>query len=427
MKFCKSENRISDVRRSQGSFVLKLGTSDKDAAEVIEIRFQLSSIISGPVLFQMATIQELNNIRKNMSTYTLLPLFEVAIEIDEIEASVFDIMIARFPYVATDIFKQLDNESLANCRKMSRSWCDHLDNQKFCWVRMIQRYRTNMKDNYQQWKKALKNTPVEYVRDLSMSTQQFLLENNAWRSKFAWSWSPLHIVAGQGNFELFKYIFEKTKNTEPERKIKNTALHIAANKGHEKIVEFLIGNSQEKNPSDGKGMTPLHYAAKRGHTNVCKVIIESVENKNPAASNGCTPLHLAAKQGHLEIIKLIVETGVDKTTLFNGNTPLDYLSKFRSYKYYKLLCKDYFQLGGMIIHDFVIHLLTYLWMCIGFLFVNLFSVIVYKFLFCELDCEEKILNVFKHGVLVSSVIAFPLTIIVKPCLCTFVWLQSLLF
>jgi hypothetical protein len=174
-------------------------------------------------------------------------------------------------------------------------------------------------------------------------------------------------------------------------------------------------------------MTPLHYAAKRGHTNVCKVIIESVENKNPSTSNGCTPLHLAAKQGHLEIIKLIVETGVDKTTLFNGNTPLDDLSKFRSYKYYKLLCKDYFQLGGMIIHDFVIHLLTYLWMCIGFLFVNLFSVIVYKFLFCELDCEEKILNVFKHGVLVSSVIAFPLTIIVKPCLCTFVWLQSLLF
>ena len=348
------------------------------------------------------------------STFTT----EIAIDNDGIEASVLDVMIARFPHVATDIFKELDNETLTNCRKVNRLWCDHLDDQKLCSLRMIQRHNRCMTNWHvcQKWKKVLKNIPVGYVKELSISTLQYVKDDPS-RNKFYWS--PLQVTADQGNLELCKYIFEKTKNSKPEecKLTCMTALHMAVNKGHGEICEFIINNSLEKNPPDKNGMTPLHYAAKRGLTNVCKLIIANIDNKNPAATNGCTPLHLAAKKGHLEIIRLIVETGVDKTTLFNGNTPLDSLNKFRSYNFYKLLCKDYFQLGCMIIQDFVIHFLTYLMVFLGLLFLNLISSMVYAVSFCELDCHKTFSNVFGHGVLVSAVIAFPLTIpVVKVCL-----------
>ena len=304
--------------------------------------------------------------QKNYSTFTT----EVVIDIDGTEASVLNIIIARFSHVATDIFKELDNETLTNCRKVSRLWCDHLDNQKMYWVRMIQRYSTNMKNSYQQWKKALKNTRVEFVKDLSVSTQQFVKDD---ASRLYCQWFPLQVVADQGNLELCKYIFKKTKNLKPSGNNKWTALHMAALKGHKEICEFLIHNSEKKNPSNEEGMTPLHYAAEKGLTNVCKLIIANDDNKNPASHDGCTPLHLAAREGHLEIIRLIVETGVDKNSLWNGMTPLQSLSPIRSYKFYKLLCNDKIDLCGKFFQEFAIIFWIYLLiLCFGLLISKLF-------------------------------------------------------
>ena len=335
--------------------------------------------------------------QKNYSTFTT----EVVIDIDGIEASVLNSMILRSPHVATDIFKELDNETLANCRKVSRLWCDHLDNQKMYWVRMIQRYSTNMKNSYQQWKKALKNTRVEYVKDISVSTQQFVKDD---ASRMHCQWFPLQVVADQGVLELCKYIFEKTKNSKPSGNNKWTALHMAAWKGHKEICEFLIHNSEQKNPSNEEGMTPLHYAAEKGLTNVCKLIIANVDNKNPASGDGCTPLHLAAREGHLEIIQLIVKTGVDKNSLWNGMTPLQSLSPIRSYKFYKLLCNDKIELCGKFFQDFGI---------IFWIYMSLlgFGLIISKLICLTLGLPNLDIVILK--------IDFPLTIMVRAWLSSF--------
>ena len=297
-------------------------------------------------------MQHLKNMVKNYSTFTT----EEVIENDGIEVSIIEIMIARFPHVATDIFKELDNKTLTTCRNLSRLCCDYLDGEKFLLVRMIQSYRNNMGISHLQWNRVLKNTPVEVVKEISVTTQQFFKDDSS-RSRF--QWSPLQIVAEQGNLELFKYIFEKTKNTKPRIESKWTALHAAAKKGHKEICKYLIYNSDKKNPSDENGYTPLHFAAERGLTNICKIIIENVDNKNPAALNGCTPLHLAARKGHLEIVLLIVETGVDKNTLYNGVTPFDMAKSFKSFTFYKVLSKDKFQLCGMIFKDLFMCFLMY--------------------------------------------------------------------
>ena len=371
----------------------------------------------------MATMQDLKNMGKEILKLTT----EVAIEIDGIEASVIDGFILRFPYIARDIFKELNNESLTTCRSVSRLWCDYLDDQKFCWVRMIQRYRRNMGNAYQQWKKVFKNTPVEFAKEISVSTQQFLASSllHIDYSRIEFHWSPLHIAAGQGNIELCKNIFEKIKNTQPRIQYKWTSLHLAARLGHEEICEFLMDNLEDKNPFDQNGMTPFHYAAERGLTNVCRLTIENIDDKNPAAPNGCTPLHLAVKNGHLEIVRLIVETGVDKSSLFDGKTPLDLVNPthVRSFSLYRLLCRDNFQLCGLIFEDFwsfssITIFIILCFCCNLFMFMTLG---VYYRLTCEFDCDSNssgelfFKNNLSMGVLISFVTAFLLTIMIKLC------------
>ena len=43
----------------------------------------------------------------------------------------------RFHHLSETIFDSLDNKSLANCKKVSKSWYFYLDNQKFLQPRII--------------------------------------------------------------------------------------------------------------------------------------------------------------------------------------------------------------------------------------------------------------------------------------------------
>ena len=356
---------------------------------------------------------------KNMGDEILKLTNEVVIDIDGMEASVIDVMITRFPHVVKDIFKELDDKTLTTCRNVSRLCCDYLDDEKFLWVRMIQSYRNNMGISYPHWNKVLKNTPFELVKEFSVSTQQFF-KDDASRNEFYWS--PLQIVAEQGNFELCKYILEKTNDTKPRIKYNRDEFYythpilMAAKKGHEEICKVLIDNSGEKNPSDVFGMTIFHFAAKKGLTDVCKLIIKNIDNKNPAALNGCTPLHLAAEEGHLEIIRLIVETGVDKNSLFNGKTPLDLAGNFRSYTFYKLLSEGKIHLCESIFIDlkyiigicFSFFLLLFMILLIFLLiFVVIYSCFVSNYNFSH------ILDALGLGSLVSWATAVPLTFIIS--------------
>ena len=367
----------------------------------------------------MATMQELKNLGKDILKLTT----EVAIDIDGSEDSVIDEIILRFPDVAQDVFKELNNETLTTCRNVSRLWCDYLDDQKFCWVRMIQRYRKNMKNAYHQWKIVFKNTPVAIVKEISVSTRQFFKDH---KSRINFQCSPLHIAVGQGNLKLCKYIFEKTKNTKPRIQNKWTVLHMAAEMGHEEICKFLMNNLENKNPSYINGMTPFHYAAEGGLANVCRLVIENIEEKNPAALNGSTPLHLAAKKGHLEIVRLIVETGADKNCLFDGKTSLDLVNEtsFRSFTFYKLLSKDKVQICGLIFADLGICLFILFMLCLILFMLMMISVLIIGlFKFHNLENPHDIDKALKEfqlkimwpvGILVIFVTAFLLTIIIQP-------------
>ena len=139
---------------------------------------------------------ELKNMAKQILNFDLI---EVVVENGRIEDSVIEIMVARFPYLVRDIFKELDDQTLTNCRNVSRLFCDHIDNNKFYWFRKIQRYRKNVGVTYPHWNKVLKNIPVEIVKELSVSTQQFFKDDE---SRSDLHWSPLEI----GKFALGTFV-----------------------------------------------------------------------------------------------------------------------------------------------------------------------------------------------------------------------------
>ena len=87
---------------------------------------------------------------------------EVIINIENEEtAPMMDNMLHRFQYLAQGIFKEVDNENLAKCRKISKPWLNFIDNKNFYWKRRIEMYKGSMQEYNKQWKKVLKNTPVE--------------------------------------------------------------------------------------------------------------------------------------------------------------------------------------------------------------------------------------------------------------------------
>ena len=50
-----------------------------------------------------------------------------------------DTLLLRFPSIAQDIFKELDNKSLIKCRKLSVPVQNFIDNEKFIWIRPMQK------------------------------------------------------------------------------------------------------------------------------------------------------------------------------------------------------------------------------------------------------------------------------------------------
>ena len=82
---------------------------------------------------------------------------------------------ARFPHISEKIFVQLNNQNLAKCRKISKSWCNYLDNQKFMNIRIIkQRIRSSdCKDNFQLLIDETKKPWTEFFKRASAEAVQY--------------------------------------------------------------------------------------------------------------------------------------------------------------------------------------------------------------------------------------------------------------
>ena len=133
---------------------------------------------------------------------------DVVINMANFDIPTIDDILARFPAVAEDIFKELDSKSMVKCRKVSVPWQNFIDNQKFIWIRKMTKFSENMEQFYEQWKLVIRNTPTDHVKELSKLVEQFF--DNVFSSKeIAFDdvsgrksqWTPLHATASQGHLQ----------------------------------------------------------------------------------------------------------------------------------------------------------------------------------------------------------------------------------
>ena len=79
----------------------------------------------------------------------------------------------RFPHLAAQVFDQVDDESLNNCKEINRGVLEHLDSERFFWIRIIKKYQRKLKDFPQLWKPVIEKTPVEIVKQIAIAVSRF--------------------------------------------------------------------------------------------------------------------------------------------------------------------------------------------------------------------------------------------------------------
>ena len=101
----------------------------------------------------------------------------------------------RFPHISEAIFNQLDDVTLADCRKINKIWLNFIDNQRFLWIRLIKkkighisnqlhvpgplfRKQTKIISFKENWKHVFDKTPQIIIKDLAFSVEAFMVGKN---------------------------------------------------------------------------------------------------------------------------------------------------------------------------------------------------------------------------------------------------------
>ena len=147
-----------------------------------------------------------------------------------------EILTMRFPHLSETIFDHLDNQSLANCNIVSKTWSDYIGVQKFYSIRIIKKTVLGVSNKLsKQWFEVFKKANTCNIKELKSCLDQFLKENC-----FNEGCTPLHIAAGVGNIILYESIHELAKNKQPGTEDGTQPVFYAIRNGHVKMAELII-------------------------------------------------------------------------------------------------------------------------------------------------------------------------------------------
>jgi hypothetical protein len=283
-------------------------------------------------------------------------------------------VISRFPHIAEICFEELDNYNLIQCKVISQSWKNFIEESKFSYIRLIAATTNCSKKEVEKiFPKANLEETMRLASDVTkvynellkvkiydpsltlfhlaakhgyLSVCQVLINGTEEKHHKCCNHiqTPLHYAAEYGHFSICLLIIEaRHKEIIPTTcDIKgNFPLHKAAKNGHLSICELLISWIEKRYenafPAVAKnnfGSTPLHLAAENGHLSVCQFLVGKVrklKNIRKGNKDGITPLSLAARNGHSAVCHLIIESIVDKRDINNGDkwrqTPLHFAAK----------------------------------------------------------------------------------------------------
>ena len=84
-----------------------------------------------------------------------------------------EILCQRFPLMAQKIMNHFNDHTLINFKEAGRNTTEFLEKERFCWLRIIQRYNCLIEELQEVWKKVVRKTSVEIIKELAIVVHQF--------------------------------------------------------------------------------------------------------------------------------------------------------------------------------------------------------------------------------------------------------------
>ena len=257
-----------------------------------------------------------------------------------------DKVILRFPAVANNLFKEVDNEGLTKCKEVSKLWWDFINDQKDLWLRII---RLQYEGPSQLWKfegRKLKN------------------KANFWTSNDKWveNCIPQKKLTYFQNISKWTAFTTKTDGEVIQENYKGISSVELWKKGepdtegyftleHHKVTKFLTAISESnleiKDPYEHlKAFSDLWKSV------ICKTSTENVRDialavhrffgTDDHGKEQYPPQHVVAAVGSKELYKYVA----NKTGQFNirslrsKSTPLHYSAMFGNFEISKLIIEN---------------------------------------------------------------------------------------
>ena len=116
----------------------------------------------------------------------------------------------RYPHIFEMILSNLDNQTLASCRSVSKQFSVSIEDGKILWIRIIQKQISKIQSKYQKlnrsWKVIIDKAPSKVIKELAIE----LYLNSVEHSRIFLF--PLHIAAASGSIDSCEYLLKNTKD-----------------------------------------------------------------------------------------------------------------------------------------------------------------------------------------------------------------------
>jgi ankyrin repeat protein len=168
-----------------------------------------------------------------------------------------------------------------------------------------------MSDRVQQ--NELDRLFVEAVRKDNIEEVKEFLGQGADKEKAdVYGWTPLHVAAMKGHFQIVKYLVEQGADKE---KVTNdwpfwqfcgtTPLHAAIIENHLQIVEYLLEQGSDVNCIDKYGNTTLHSAVVNNNIEMTKLLFMWGVELDHVNQQNEKPIDIAIRRDYKDLIDAI--------------------------------------------------------------------------------------------------------------------------
>ena len=121
-----------------------------------------------------------------------------------------EIICKRFPIASKMELTNLDDQSLYKSKQASRKIAQFIENERFYWIRIIQKHKRFFGRFEGTWKEVIRRIPIGVLKKLIIAAQKWFKIDSFQQV------SPLHVAAQNGDLDMFSHIISKSRNKNPE-------------------------------------------------------------------------------------------------------------------------------------------------------------------------------------------------------------------